>query len=323
MMPEISVIIPVFNVEAYLPMCIESVLSQTFKNLEVILIDDGSTDTSGQICDNYAMRDSRIRVFHKKNEGQSIARNLGLEQSRGKYILYLDSDDCYIESDCIYKLFNVMEKDKYDFVLFCSVMGTSLEEAVNRYGEYDLDVFERNNRNEIFRYMIKENKQLACMWNKIISKKFLQENQIILQEDIIGEDIEWSIALFRQARKIGAINDVFHFYRQNNSTSLTSTNSREKTKGLYSIILKCTNRYGQNGETEFGSAVLSFMAFEYAILLHNIACFESINEFEEMKQEDWLLAKALDKKTKTVAVIYKILGFKSTINLMKLMRKIR
>ena len=132
MMPEISVIIPVFNVEAYLPMCIESVLSQTFKNLEVILIDDGSTDTSGQICDNYAMRDSRIRVFHKKNEGQSIARNLGLEQSRGKYILYLDSDDCYIESDCIYKLFNVMEKDKYDFVLFCSVMGTSLEEAVNR-----------------------------------------------------------------------------------------------------------------------------------------------------------------------------------------------
>ena len=322
-MPEISIIIPVFNVEAYLPICIESILSQTFKNLEVILINDGSTDTSGQICDNYAKRDHRIQVFHKKNEGQSMARNLGLEKSRGKYILYLDSDDCYIEVDCLYKLFNIMEKDKYDFVLFGSVMGTALEEAVNRYGSYDLDIFRRSNRNEIFRYMIKENKQLACMWNKIIRKKFLQENQIILQGDIIGEDIEWSIMLFRQAKKIGAVNDIFHFYRQNNRTSLTSTNSREKTRELYSVILKCINKYGQNGKTEFGSAVLSFMAFEYAILLYNIAYFKSIDEFKEMKHEDWLLANALDKKTRTVAAIYKVLGFRNTIYLMRLMRKIR
>lgn len=323
MLPEISIIIPVFNVEAYLPMCIESVLSQTFKKLEVILINDGSTDASGKICDNYAKKDERIRVFHKKNEGQSIARNIGLEASKGKYILYLDSDDCYTDPKCMYKLYDMMEKDKYDFILFGSVMGSSIENAVNHYGNYDLEIIKNNNGNKIFSYMVKENKQLACVWNKIIRKEFLQNNQIILQENIIGEDIEWSIDIFQHAEKIGAINEIFHFYRQNNRTSLTSINSREKTKGLYSIILSCINKYGENGKTEFGRGVLSFMAFEYAILLYNIAYFKNINEFKEMKQADCVFRYALDKKTKAVATVYKIFGFQKTIQLMRLLRKIK
>ena len=97
-MPEISVIVPVYNTAQYLPRCIESILSQSFADFELLLIDDGSTDGSGAICDGYAAKDSRIRVFHKENGGVSSARNLGLDSAHGEWITFVDSDD-YIDDD--------------------------------------------------------------------------------------------------------------------------------------------------------------------------------------------------------------------------------
>ena len=92
----ITVIIPVYNVEKYLKECLESIINQTYKNLEIILIDDGSTDASGEICDEYSKRDNRIRVVHKANGGLSSARNLGLDIANGEYVTFIDSDD-YID----------------------------------------------------------------------------------------------------------------------------------------------------------------------------------------------------------------------------------
>ena len=91
--PKISVIVPVYNVEQYLPRCIDSILAQTFTDFEVLLIDDGSTDESGKICDEYAKKDSRIRVFHKKNGGVSSARNTGLDNAHSEWVAFVDSDD--------------------------------------------------------------------------------------------------------------------------------------------------------------------------------------------------------------------------------------
>ncbi len=93
MTDKISIIVPVYNVEKYLKECIESILSQTYKNIEIILIDDGSTDNSGKICDEYLKKDSRVKVIHKENGGLSDARNTGIEIASGKYIGFVDSDD--------------------------------------------------------------------------------------------------------------------------------------------------------------------------------------------------------------------------------------
>ena len=101
----ISVLIPVFNVERYLSRCIESVIKQTYKNIEIILIDDGSKDKSGKICDKYAKKDDRIRVIHKENEGVSVARNLGMDSANGEYIIFVDSDD-WIEQQAVELLFS-------------------------------------------------------------------------------------------------------------------------------------------------------------------------------------------------------------------------
>lgn len=110
MFPLISVIIPIYNVEKYVKRCLDSVLNQTYCHLEVILVDDGSTDSSGKICDEYKKMDTRIRVIHKSNEGVSSARNLGIEVANGEYIAFIDSDDA-MEKDCIEYLYRLIQEN--------------------------------------------------------------------------------------------------------------------------------------------------------------------------------------------------------------------
>ena len=114
----VSVIVPIYNVEKYLRKCVDSILNQTYKNLEIILVDDGSPDNCGNICDEYALSDSRIRIIHKKNGGLSDARNAGLDIARGNYILFVDSDD-YIDETMVEKLYEALEKEKAEMSL-CS-----------------------------------------------------------------------------------------------------------------------------------------------------------------------------------------------------------
>ena len=115
----VSVILPVYNVEKYLIKCLDSVIRQTYQKLEIILVDDGSTDSSGKICDEYANKDGRIKVFHKKNGGLSDARNYGIERSTGEYLAFIDSDD-YVDDDYIEFLMNLTESGKYKISL-CSL----------------------------------------------------------------------------------------------------------------------------------------------------------------------------------------------------------
>ena len=115
MEPLLSIIVPIYNVEQYLERCIESIINQTYKNLEIILVDDGSKDNSGTIADTYASKDNRIKVIHKENGGLSDARNHGLDQSKGKYIMFIDSDD-FIDSSMCEILFETAEKYFSDIV---------------------------------------------------------------------------------------------------------------------------------------------------------------------------------------------------------------
>ena len=122
-MPEISIIVPVYKVEKYLRHCVDSILAQTFTDFELLLIDDGSPDNSGAICDEYAEKDNRVRVFHKENGGVSSARNLGLDNARGTYIMFCDSDD-YVADNWAEKLYEFMNYNEanlsicgYNFVM--------------------------------------------------------------------------------------------------------------------------------------------------------------------------------------------------------------
>ena len=116
-MIEVSIIIPVYNVEKYLSKCLDSIINQSFKNFELLLIDDGSSDNSGKICDEYAMNDKRIKVIHKKNEGVSRARNIGIDLSKGRYIMFCDSDD-FVKRDWCKKLYD-LQKNNLNSICLC------------------------------------------------------------------------------------------------------------------------------------------------------------------------------------------------------------
>lgn len=136
--PEISVIVPVYKVEKYLHRCVDSILNQTFTDLEIILVDDGSPDRCGEICDEYARKDSRVRVIHKENGGLSDARNVGIDISRGKYIGFVDSDD-YIEKDMYEYLYSIITKESAD-VAMCEIFDCFAGKDITHHecGYYDV-----------------------------------------------------------------------------------------------------------------------------------------------------------------------------------------
>lgn len=172
--PKISVIVPVYNVEKYLTRCIDSILSQTFTDFELLLIDDGSTDNSGKICDDYSKNDVRIRVFHKENGGVSSARNLGLDNAKGEWITFCDSDD-WIKIDFL-----------AEFAKLASKGGDLLSQGFHSFmwkNIKDEDIFEDDNvyqNDSILPFLLKlyESTQLGYIWCKAFKKQIIDKHKI-------------------------------------------------------------------------------------------------------------------------------------------------
>lgn len=210
--PIISVIIPVYNVEKYLPRCIDSILTQTFIDFELILVNDGSKDKSGIICDEYANRDSRIRVFHKKNGGVSSARNLGIEKSRGTYISFVDSDDEVVSSYLKNLYDNIM---KSDIVFFSSVWYYEDGcESIITSGEY-YSCKRKEIESALFHLMKNETKHnlLGFTWNKIFKSDIIKKHNIKFVENLsISEDEIFTLDYCQYINSLCIIKKPLYYY---------------------------------------------------------------------------------------------------------------
>lgn len=172
----VSVIIPVYNVENYLRECVDSVLTQTYTDLEIILTDDGATDSSGIICDEYAAYDNRVRVIHKQNGGLSSARNAGMEAATGEYIIFVDSDDS-IESDCIEKLIGaICTRTEADFV-FCDFFDPrrpDLSDDLKKKGSDPIIMDRKGYEEFLSNHLSREYVDAVVAWNKLFKRCFLE-----------------------------------------------------------------------------------------------------------------------------------------------------
>lgn len=222
----ISVIIPVYNVEKYLRECIDSVLSQTYKNYEIILVDDGSTDASGKICDEYAEKYDCISVIHKENSGPSPTRNKGIACARGEYIYFLDSDD-YIVPAVFEKLVHIAENEDADIVFFDGYSFADPEGAFNiRQGYMRSEKYKTDSGYNVLTELNK-NKDFHCaIYLMLIRRALLSENNVFfLEKAYCSEDMLFTYQLYCVANRVAQCPEVLYHRRYRQNSIVTSQKS--------------------------------------------------------------------------------------------------
>lgn len=229
---KISVIIPVYNTGKYLVKCLESVINQTLKDIEIICIDDGSTDNSLEILKEFAKKDSRMKFLTQKNQGQSVARNAGIKTAQGEYIGFIDSDD-WADEKMFEKLYNNAKTYDSDIAM-CSI--TVYDEKTGKFDVNDpymtLNVlFDESFENRAFNY----NEVLGFLfricvvpWNKIYKREFLIKNNILFPEGLFFEDNVFCTEVLLKAKNISIIKKPLIFYRRTSETSTTSGDDIKK-----------------------------------------------------------------------------------------------
>ena len=214
----ISVIVPVYNVASYLPQCLESILNQDYRDLQVLLIDDGSTDDSGAICDRFAARDSRIQVIHQKNGGAASAKNAGLRAASGKYLSFVDSDD-YLEPDVYGFLVKTLEEAQAD-----AVQGAFQEVYRSRREVRPL----KPETLEGYDYLLRFPKDFSCalLWNKLYRREIY--DGVFFEEGHKIDDEYFTYQGFLQPRKVVCTDQVIYNYRKRASSVMASPESAEQ-----------------------------------------------------------------------------------------------
>lgn len=268
----ISVVIPVYNVEKYLDRCLDSVVNQTYKNLEILLIDDGSTDKSSKICDNWAIKDKRIKVIHKNNAGLGMARNTGIENATGNYICFFDSDD-YVNVEILNKSYALIKKENADIVVFGLRHVDNHEKMLNAFvpngeqkvfsGEEVQDVFLPDLINSCSEEAKLHGLSLsACVC--LYDTKLLKSSnwRFVSEREILSEDSYSLIALYKHINKVVVLGEVGYYYC-NNKTSLTHTyrdDRYEKIKDFYNKSVQLQQDLGYSIKVKERLARL-FLAF--------------------------------------------------------------
>lgn len=237
--PFFSVVIPVYNSEYFIKDCVESVLKQDFKNFELILINDGSIDNSGKICDDYALKDERIRIIHQRNTGVSAARNRGIEVSSGEYVTFIDSDD-YVETEYLSKFHQLFEEYDYDLGISGVCMNYDGFQINKRYF---VENVECKNFTEIaFVIPELENKMLLSgPYVKAFKNKIIKENNIFFDGNFsFGEDAIFNLTYLLHVNSLATTNYVGYNYMQRDNDSLVNKKySFEVTVNFAETITAC------------------------------------------------------------------------------------
>ena len=283
--PLISVIVPIYNVENYIRECVDSIINQSYRNIEVLLIDDGSTDESGTIIDSYKC-DERILVFHKCNGGLSDARNYGIEKANGDYILFIDSDDFLCDDRCLEKISKVIDDCHPDVVQYKKVYWYEKDnikyDVDLRTGLY-LDMYElMSNLNKIGLLSVS-----SC--DKAIKRDVIINKNLRFKKDLLSEDILFAYQLFLSIKNMYLLNENIYAYRQARLGSISTTKSKKNFDSLYYIV-----KYWYNYEypnEEYKNLYFNMISYWYLIMRTDYPIYYySAEQKDEFKSLDkfWL-----------------------------------
>ena len=291
----VSVVVPIYNVQPYLEKCIETIINQTYKNLEIILVDDGSTDNSGKIADEYAKKDERIIIIHKKNGGLSDARNAGMKIANGDYICFIDSDD-YVELDMIEQAINMITAQKLDVVIWGFYI--DYEDNYGKLIKRDKKVLNRkvvkiNKINDEIELNLNFLNHLGYAWNKLYDLQFLKEYKFEFEKGLsLIEDGEFNRRIFQKVKKFGIIDKAFNHYMQRNRETLGNKK--------YDNVLELNIKIGRNtremlqawdlNENIVEEICLKQWLFIFKAVMKDIITDCNLNKKEKIEKIDNVLA---------------------------------
>lgn len=275
----ISVIIPIYNTEKYLQACVDSVLSQTYANLEIILVDDGSTDTSGFVCDQYAEKDGRVVVIHKENAGMSSARNVGLDRAKGDYICFVDSDD-YIAENLCETAIRAFHKGKIDIVAFDIILtdedGKPIDQIESSHGMF-------REREETLCKLLK-NHLSNYAWNKIYARRVF--DGICFPEGYSWEDVGTTYKLLMNADGLVSIPEKLYYYRQRKTSIIHNITA----KALKDIFVMQKSRYDDllGIYPEVAELALPLVLIS-ALRLYDRSLWENVDQTVKTEAQEFLM----------------------------------
>ena len=312
-----SVIIPIYKVEPYLHKCVDSVLAQTYEDLEIILVDDGSPDSCGKICEEYAEADKRIKVIHKPNGGLSDARNAGLDVAEGEFVMFLDSDDWWDDKDALRKVDAGIKESEADITIIGMKKYFSQE---HRFGDVRTPkkcdkVYTLSHAQAMQQYM-RSNIFVACACDKVVRRSLIEKDNQRFVKHQLSEDIEWCCKLLLKNPRIDVLEEAFYVYRQQVATSITANVGVNNIKSILDVI----NRYAKRNAPE---PLLHFIGNQYVLLITN---FMRLNKADqkpleaEVKKFWWLLQYNWYPYTRLVSKV-KFLGYGITKNLLRIYYK--
>lgn len=306
--PKYSFIIPIYNVEKYLYQCIDSIINQSYKNFEIILVNDGSTDCSKEICEKYKKQYKNIILINKKNNGQASARNDGIKVATGEFIVFVDSDDYLCDSNFLNKVNKIINAETKVVIYGYKKVYENSPKV------YSKAPFVDNKTSPLLYDLIEQNYYKGCPWDKIVQKKLIIDNNLFFPEGKLSEDIEWAGKLLNllNDENIIVLNENPYCYLQRNG-STTKTISNSHLKDIIDIFEELINLKNIKNK----KLLYSYIAYEYSMVLGIIKSKlrpKNINKtlVKKLYEYKWILNYNYCNKVKKVQKISNLFGIKMT-----------
>lgn len=314
-----SVIVPVYKVEKYLNECVDSILSQSFKDFELILVDDGSPDNCPGICDEYSKIDSRVKVIHKGNGGQSSARNEGIYAALGQYLIFLDSDD-YILRDDFFSSVKDSICDDTDIILFKYQKFFDKTKCLANCA-FSLDKIKNESSPKvILPYLVANDAFYCSAWSKCVRSALIKDNDIFFDTKLTCEDMDWYYRVILAAKKFAVIDQSFIAYRQREG-SVTSSSSIRNLSDFVFVLETWSDRISKAKiDEEIRKTLMGSLAKLYTNLLISYTRYtgdEKDMYTDRIKSLAFLLKFNQNSRVRLISKAYKFCGFRGSVFLLK------
>lgn len=319
---QFSIVIPVYNVAPYLRECVDSVLAQNSTDYEIILVDDGSTDNSPAICDEYAEKYSQIKVIHKANGGLSDARNFGIKKAQGDYLMFLDSDDFWNRENVLLDLHNIIKENNPDLIIHeLSSFYNSEKIILRKFKNKEIQNFSYDFKEDL-KYLVNNDIYYATACNKVIKTSIVKENNIEFPKGKLHEDIAWCADIISYIDKYAIYDTPFYFYRQDREGAITNRICKKNIEDILYVISDKKDKLSKiNGGLEYLYG--SYMAcLDITLLLEKKERNSCFNKLEEFKFLLNFHPRRNSLKAKIPLLIYKVLGLKYGSSLIHYIKKV-